>query len=160
MALCPFIDLFNHADERVSASIPYVPLESQLSANMLSLSGTGGSPSSVTRTSPIYWLPSRPHYILLTVSIAVGMSFSCHMEAIATTCSWWNVYSCRVVCRNILLNHVIDGFILERNKWDTLQLDDLLLPLLTSETIKSLADAGYLGQVYHKAETSCMFNSR
>jgi len=42
------------------------------------------------------------------------------------------------------LKHIPDGFILEKNRWDSLQIDALVLSAIDEKAKGLLKDAGYL----------------
>jgi len=56
------------------------------------------------------------------------------------------VYACiQNVRKSTLLKHIADGFILGDNKWDSLQIDALVLSAIDDKAKERLGDAGYFG---------------
>ena len=44
-------------------------------------------------------------------------------------------------------SYSLDGFILQNNQWDSVPLDDILLPMLSEDSQRALLKFGYLGYV-------------
>ena len=131
MALCPFIDYFNHSDDGVSPHLlilPFLPptRQKKQSSNppqcKVQLTPTGFT---VTPTKPTY-PPNTQLFV----------TYGCHSN-------------------DFLLVEYGFNLPLEKNKWDEVSITPNLLPLLSEEHKRVLSREGFLGKYAFDKEAFC-----
>ena len=130
MVLCPFIDYFNHADHGCDVAFD-----------------EGGFTVTSDRNygSAALLMSMWARRLIGAQRLAKR---SLHLMAIIVMISFWSNVRSRNIkpeCVTLTRLQTQDGFILDINKWDTLPLDDLILPLIKAPSRHRLDKAGYLG---------------